>query len=493
MIRLKAWPRFTRPAQARAPFKPSLASRLTTVTLEAGMARGAFVRGHRVVRWHKVELPAAVLDGGRVQDQQALAKALTELLKEGRLPRRPLVVGLPAAGTVAKTLRLPEVPRAFVEEAIQRVAWQEMPVPMDQFQLCWRELARQDGQITALAVAVPKALVEGVRTALRKARVRPRAMYLTLLAMAGLSSSPDAVIVQVEPFTASILVLRKMAPELLRSFAVTGSTGSPEGLAQVKDEVARALEFQQSLGDSPQRDVILAAPAPAYGEISAVLPHSNVIPKALGSFEGSSSLPWSEFTPNLGLALDWGHRQRVNLLAAIDLLPPRKSLAVTWKQGLALGAAALALVLLMPLHSARVQAQAELAALEPQLRTLNGTVARRQAELKQVQQTKEQLATLQKRSEELQKDMAALQELQTKHSVMLGLALQALPAAGLLASVDFGQEGIVLRGTMPLVDDVLDYRERLESSGAFGRVAVREIVLADQQSPVKFTLDATGR
>lgn len=470
-----------------------LARPLVALSLEPGVARAVKLSGRRVEAWQTAPLPPGLLQGDSLQDPEVLAQALRGLFSAGGLPRSPLVVGLPALGAVARVLRLPEAPEAFLEEAVRWAARRELPVSPEKLHLTWRLVGREPGALLVLVIALPKPLVDGVGHALRLANLRPRALDLNVLALARLAPSRELVAVLAERSSASFLVVRNGYPELLRALAAVDLSRIPEEQDRLKEEVVRTLQFERSLGPGAMPLLLLSGSPELRQALAPLLPDSQSEPAGWEGFTAPGEFPRSEFMVNLGLALPWGGRPPAAALPRVNLLARQRRRGLSPKQRLALTAAALVVALLVPLHRVQTQARLQADLAERQLAALTAVSALRRAERQSTQRLSEELKTLDDRLAELGRQQAALREIAPPHAHQLTVALRSLVADEQLEMLAAGRGTLSLTVRAPSLDRALLYRDRLQASGAFARVAISEVAIPAGPGPVLVTLEARAR
>ncbi len=220
-----------------------------TLSLESTEVRLLIARGQQVLRWGRVPLPAGVVSNGQVAQPDVFGQVVGRRIKKISAPRREVVVSLGGRRAIVRILDLPPVPPKMLGEAIRRQAGREFPLPMEELDFFWQTVGGDDASRTQVfAVGIPKEEVDNCIAGLRGADVRPVAMEPKWLALVRAVNRPDVLIADVEEEAATVILVRKFVPSIVRSIALSGGAARPlaERAEMLIVEIQRTLDFYGS-------------------------------------------------------------------------------------------------------------------------------------------------------------------------------------------------------------------------------------------------------
>jgi Tfp pilus assembly PilM family ATPase len=220
-----------------------------TLSIEANEVRLLVAQGQRVVRWESLSLPPGVMRDGQVVQPAAFGEAVAGLLARTNAPRRRAVVSLGGQRALVRILNLPTVPARMLDEAVQRAARRELPLPPEELYLSWQVLGDyKASRLRVFTLGVPREAVDNCIAGLRSAGVRPQALDLKPLALARAVNLPDVLLANLEEETESVVLVRGFVPCIVRSVAAPGETArsSEERAEHLATEIQRTLDFYGS-------------------------------------------------------------------------------------------------------------------------------------------------------------------------------------------------------------------------------------------------------
>lgn len=100
---------------------------------------------------------------GVITRPEVVAKAAHELFSRqlvGKITTRQVAIALPAYRTYSRSLRLPNLPRRELDEAVQLEAEQYIPLSLEELYLDYEVIKQTKDSTELLAVAVPRAIVD---------------------------------------------------------------------------------------------------------------------------------------------------------------------------------------------------------------------------------------------------------------------------------------------------------------------------------------------
>src|SRR5712692_1714048 len=120
-------------------------------------------RGLELRRFGLAFTPPGSVEGGLILDQQAVARAVGEVLRRAGVRTRRAVVSVTGQNVLARVLRLPPIPPEEVKQAIRWEAERHLPFPIDEAVIVFLidRAATENGQrqLEVLLAAAPEALV----------------------------------------------------------------------------------------------------------------------------------------------------------------------------------------------------------------------------------------------------------------------------------------------------------------------------------------------
>jgi len=216
--------------------------RRLTLSLETAEVRALVVQGQRVQRWGSVPLPDGTVRQGQIVQPRAFGQAVAQLVESVKGPRRRAVIGLGSQRSLVRILSLPPVPSRMLDEAVQREARRELPLPLEGLYLSWQVIGdRSASRLHVFTVGIPKEVVDTCMAGLRTARVRPVAMDIKPLALVRAVNLPNVLLVDLEKGLATLVLARDFIPYIVRSVPLP-----PEEeiwIDQLVAEIQRTLEF----------------------------------------------------------------------------------------------------------------------------------------------------------------------------------------------------------------------------------------------------------
>jgi len=222
----------------------ALQRRTVTLNLEGQSIRLLAVRGESVTSWQEVPLEAGMVKEGIVADPDGVGAALKAALESPSMSGGRLIASITGIRSIARVLELPKMKSEMLEEAVGREAKREMPVPMEDIYLSWQSLGTYDGQQRVFALGVPRDILDPLVKAMTVAKRHPWAVDTKPLALARAANRDEAVIADVEPGSADIVLVTRGVPVIMRT--VVERLGDPDGAERIerfRDELARTVKF----------------------------------------------------------------------------------------------------------------------------------------------------------------------------------------------------------------------------------------------------------
>lgn len=222
----------------------ALHRRTTAVSIEGEDIRILVTRGNSVVSWQDVRLEPGLVKEGVIADPEGVGAALKALLDSQSVSGGRLIASVTGFRSLARVLDLPKMKPELLAEAVTREAKREMPVPMEDVYLSWQPLAPDDGHQPVFALGVPRDILDPLLKAMTAAKRHPSAIDTKPLALARAANCDEAIIADIEPDSADIVVVTRGVPVIMRT--VVERAGEPSGDERVErfcEEVARTVKF----------------------------------------------------------------------------------------------------------------------------------------------------------------------------------------------------------------------------------------------------------
>ena len=222
----------------------SLMRRTVTLNVESRDIRVLVARGDSVLSWRDVPLEPGLVKDGVIADPQAVGTALKAVLDSLPVSGAKLIASITGFRSIARVLELPKMSPDMLEEAVTREAKREMPVPLEDIYLSWQSLGANDGHERVFALGVPRDILDPLLKAMTVAKRQLAAIDIKPLALARAANRDEAIIADVEPGSADIVLVTRGVPVIMRT--VVERDGGPEGDERVqrfREEVARTVKF----------------------------------------------------------------------------------------------------------------------------------------------------------------------------------------------------------------------------------------------------------
>jgi len=283
---------------------------VVTLNIEGQCARVLVARGGRVVAWEETPLEEGLVKEGVIADPERVGGALRGLLKSDPVLGTKLIASVTGLRSIPRLLELPHMSPQEMDAAVFREAKREMPVPLADIYLSWQSLEKHDGHQRIFALGVPRDTLDPLLRALTLAGGRPYAVDIKPLALARAVNRRDAIVANVEPESADIIVVADGMPAIMRTVASRGGGSDTEAsIDRFRGELARTVKFyddthrQETLpADTPLFITGSLAPEAVEAGPAEGQPRFPVEPLA-PPLECPPGLPIHSYAVNIGLAL----------------------------------------------------------------------------------------------------------------------------------------------------------------------------------------------
>jgi hypothetical protein len=369
-----------------------------TVTLDISRTgiRIMETRGRTVRSW--ADLPfepeeTEQLNGG---GEAALGAKIKQLMDSSGIKAKNVIASIGGEYTVSRLIPMANLPPApTLEESVNEIAQELMPVSTEALYLYWQLIGRTDGNQDVFILGVPRGLMDDKIRALKGVGIQPRAVELKSMALARAINRAQALILNVEPSSLDIIMAVKGVPEIMFSQAWHQGGMNSEDMAEY---LATNLEITVDFYNSHHVDAPFDMTNPLYitGQLSIEPELMEKLRVRLGfdveelspPLELPDFLPVSQYAVNIGLAL----RQEISFSdndgeggffpLDVNLLPQAyRPWRPTTKQLFYAGILASAITLIFPLTEIAGEEMSKTASLELRNETLENQLQLKMMEI----------------------------------------------------------------------------------------------------------------
>ncbi|MFC1951226.1 type IV pilus biogenesis protein PilM [Chloroflexota bacterium] len=284
-------------------------SPVVTLNIEPDGARLLQVRGRKVESWRSVSFTADKMNDITTVDADALAEVLKDLFRSVKPAKTEVLLGITGIRSVYRIVVIPNVKSLKVEEAIRWVAAREIPLNIDEVNLSWHELSKSKQERRVFLLATPKKILESVEAVLARAKIKHKSVDLKPLALARFVNKPEAIIVDMEGGSATIVVIRNGEPRVMHTIVVKRDLAVADRVQRISNDLLRTMQFYNNA--HPQDPVTTSTNAFITGKLAdspdMIQMVADSIPYPLGEprqcLEYPNDFPPFEYAVNIGLAL----------------------------------------------------------------------------------------------------------------------------------------------------------------------------------------------
>ena len=490
--------------------KELISKTYVTLNISAHDVRLFSTKGGRVKAWGSTPLTPGLVRDGFILQPKAVGEAIDALFTSTKIPKKRVIVSITGLSFTYHILTLPRMKHGLVEEAIQRGAKREMPLPVDELYLSWQAIGTREEELDFFVLGVPRNPVDALVETLRAAAVKPYIMELKPLALARTPKQEDAIIVALEPDCFDIVLGVNGTVTTMHSVAPRGDGATAEDhVRQLADELSRTVKYHNS--SHPDNPLGTDTPLLLTGQLSTDTATAELI-QARVEYPVETLIPPLSFRPdfpvalyatNMGLALGEtpgqtpsGFRDtKLNILAGTY---GARRLRVSLQDILMYLAPIIAVGLLFPFYQANSRATAENVHLQTELSTATQELHLSNLALSkatnEARQTENMINEIVADAEGLRQEHQALLAAGGDFASNLDLVNEALPSLAKLTSIKINTDSITVEGIVDSPFTVLNYVTALEAEG-FSRIRIaeiREIVgEEDETTKVHFKVDVT--
>ena len=204
----------------------------------------ALSRQGKALNWLAAPLSAGSLKNGLILQPETTGREIKDLFRSGKLAPGRVVCSVNGLPFTYRLFTVPALEGVELDEAVLRMARQEMAISPDEMYLTWQAYPGADGEFQVLAVGVTRRPVDNLIQTLSAAGISPWILDLPHFALARLCPYPDAVIVDFEKDCSNIVMIVGGIPRGMHMVpAGSAEVQVPDQVGQVMDKLARMIEF----------------------------------------------------------------------------------------------------------------------------------------------------------------------------------------------------------------------------------------------------------
>jgi type IV pilus assembly protein PilM len=463
-----------------------------TLNITAKSVRLLSVKGKQVEKWGSIPLAPGLVKDGFILQPKAVGEAISTLFKSTKIPKQKVITSLTGLSFTYRILSLPRTNSALLEEAIQRSARKEIPLPLEELYLSWQAINGKQDEIDFFVLGVPRNPIDAVIQTLAEAGVEPYIVELKPLALARAANRGDALIADLEPDCFDVVLVAGGIPTVIHTITPRGEGASLEdNIRRLTDELSKTVKFYNS--SHPETPLSATTPLLLTGELATDATTSKLIQAETGypveslvpPLEFPPALPVAPFATNMGLALQRAPQKMVSKGEAngfydisLNILADKsraRAHPVSRRQILLPLAITVAIGLLFGLYQLKTQAGAESARLQTALSTASQELHEARLALTEANET----------SDTINEMVADTEALKQEHEYILGqrgdlannltLVTGALPSSTYFTAIKIGDGQITIEGETDSPSKVISYAEALEDQLGFSDVRIANI------------------
>ncbi|MFC2003079.1 hypothetical protein ACFLV4_03950 [Chloroflexota bacterium] len=292
----------------------------------------------------------------------------------------------------------------LLDEAIQRGARKEMPLPLEELYLSWQAIDGGGNDLDFFVLGVPRKPIDAVLQTLIEAGIKSYLMDVKPLVLARAANRANAIIVNLEPDCFDIVLVADGIPTIMHAITPRSKGVSMEdNIRRLTDEISKTVKFYNS--KHPESPLSPTLPLLLTGEVAADTTTSDLIQAnteyavefLIPLLKLPPDLPVTLYATNLGLAMkkvlpktfsagDAIHFRDINLnilSSAYRRIDPVLVRRILLTIGVAIG-----ICLLLPVYQLRSQTYTETTRLQTELIG----VSQKLREAKQIEETIDEIA-----------------------------------------------------------------------------------------------------
>ena len=192
---------------------------------------------------------------GRVVKEDFLVTAIEESrmrAQKGKVKTRFVVACVPEYESFVRIIKLPNLPREELAEAVKWESQQHIPLSSDEVYLDWQQVGKSNDHLEILVAASPKKLVDSYINALRKANLSPLACEVesaaTVRSLIREGDQACYLIVDIGISRTSLIIYDRMSLQFTASVEPAGETFTNNLVRDLKISLTEAEGVKKIYG-----------------------------------------------------------------------------------------------------------------------------------------------------------------------------------------------------------------------------------------------------
>ena len=470
------------------------------LNISASSIRILSVKGRQVKKWGDAPLAPGLVRDGLVLQPKAVGESIDALFKSTNIPKERVITSLTGLPFSYRILSLPRMKTALLEEAIQRGARKEIPLPLEELYLSWQVIGGRHDERDFFVLGVSRNLIDSMVQTLAVAGLEPYLMDLKPLALARAANRGDAIIVDLETDCFDIVLVTNGIPAIMRTISPRGEGASLEdNIQRLTDELSKTVKFYDS--SHPENTLSPTTPLLLTGELASddtaikliqaecEYPVEPLVPP----LKFSPDLPVALYAANMGLVLkklpqktgsngDVARFHDINLNILSGKYRKARARPVPMRYILLSAALIIAIGLIFPAYQVKSKGEAETMCLQTELGMIGQELNQARLAVDKAKQAEDAIGGI----------AADVETLKQEHQDILGkggdftsnlkLVTGVLPPEAYFTSVEIGIDHIIVEGETDSPFVVVNYAMALEAKGGFSEARIAEI---DESKPAE--------
>jgi Tfp pilus assembly protein PilN len=461
-------------------------TKITTLNIGLNTVKYMVFRDASAITWGTLPLADAVKNGV-IPDPAALGEQLRPLFATGKLPGEKVICSINGLPFSYRFFTLPKMEPSSLNEALARMARQEMPLAPEDMYLSWHPYPAEKDERQFLVTGITRPPVDALIKMAAAAGFRPYLMCLPHISLAALTGRDYAIIVDFEPDYSNITLVVQGIPVGMHTVPSSGPDANLQDMTgHLIRELTRMTGFynnNHSKNPLPETTTILLT-----GELSNAPETLKLIQEEIGypveilklpadTVVMPPEAPLASFAVNIGDALQNGipHTRplidpalvhEINLHNIAAARASGKKQAVSVKKVLLSVALVIGVGALAAAYYSQNQAGVQVAQLQAELQQAKRQLTQTQAATDLAAQTTGNINAMISSTQQIARDNQRI--LNPRDSVSdLNFLTQSLPTASTFNTIDVSAGQISINGITTAPERVVDYVRSLETSGKF--------------------------
>jgi type IV pilus assembly protein PilM len=479
-----------------------------TLNIEDDEIRFLITRGKRIKRWGSAPLPPDAVREGLILDPQIVSAAINDLIASGRLKKGQVIVSLSGIKSVQRIVDLPRMPGKLLGGAIIGEAKKAMSISLEKIYLSWHHLiGKKDRLQSYLLLGIPKNIIDAQVQGLRQTGVNPRLMIIKPVALAKMINRTDALVIDIERDSCTIVVITGSVPVIMRSVVMNTGYSPLERAQHVLQEYERTLQFYDaSYLDkplNPETSLFITGGLADNEELHHIITSGarHRVEPLDCQLRYPPDFPLEQFAVNIGLAMKGAPlsgkksgQSGLSFIPDLDILPdiyrPR---GFPVRQVLLVTGVLVGIALIFPLYQMVNGAVVAAGQHQAENTFLNQKIVLRQTQNKEAQQIEVSIASMKLKQQSLLEQLQSFRKLQERslrtYDCLYISVVSILPDDVRLLSIIEEDGKLNLAGQAPSYETALGYADALRMTDGFSEVRVLSLKRATDAEDVNFSIN----